>query len=308
MKSKIKTFKPNELLEEYMDAGTKRNQVFKEGYERFFIARLEDLNEIVKPPIPPTRSRMHSILFVTSGKLKMKVGAHSVKIQENECVIIPHRQVFSASLDDYKDITQGTGFNFGFIDDFIIEQIANTELLNTFEFLTVWGNPVIRPHKTIAKYIIQSLNRIFNEYAQNGLQNPLILQAHLIATLCDLKMDYKPLSNSNNKTAVALTNRFKELLHQNIRTKHQVSDYSSLLHVSPNHLNKTVKLITQKSPSVWIGETLVSESKVLLFQSSQSISEIASELGIDDQSYFSRLFKKHEGVTPIAYRKMIDLS
>ena len=81
-----------------------------------------------------------------------------------------------------------------------------------------------------------------------------------------------------------------------------------MLNVSPNHLNKAIKLITLKSPSDWIRTTLINEAKVLLFQTDFSIQEIASELGIDDQSYFARLFKKQEGVTPVEYRKMIDLS
>jgi len=45
-----------------------------------------------------------------------------------------------------------------------------------------------------------------------------------------------------------------------------------------------------------------------LFQTNNSVNEIATELGIYDQSYFSRLFKKYESVTPIEYRKMIDKS
>lgn len=81
-----------------------------------------------------------------------------------------------------------------------------------------------------------------------------------------------------------------------------------MLHISPNHLNKTIKLITSKSPSVWIRETLINEAKVLLFQTDLSIKAITLELGMEDPSYFSRLFKKQEGISPIDYRKMIDLS
>jgi YesN/AraC family two-component response regulator len=149
---------------------------------------------------------------------------------------------------------------------------------------------------------------VFAEYSENGLKNTNIIQAHFIAALCDLQSTYKPLSNSKSRTAVALTNRFKELLHKHIREKHLVTEYASMLHVSPNHLNKTVKQITKKPTSKWIDETLITEAKVMLFQTNYSINEIASELGIYDQSYFSRLFKKYEGVTPLEYRKVIELS
>jgi len=203
---------------------------------------------------------------------------------------------------------EAEGFICGFSDDFLIGQIGSRDLLKSFEFLTVWGNPIIKLKKQLAKYLLQSFRRILDEYKTNGLQNKLIIQSHFIATLCDLNVNYQPLSNHKNKTAVKLTNKFIELLYKNINTKHQVSGYASMLNISPNHLNKTIKLITQKSPSVWIRETLINEAKVLLFQTDLSIQEIASELGFDDQSYFTRLFKKQEGITPISYREMIDLS
>ena len=308
MKAKIKSLNPNELLESYMSFGSKRNDIFKINYELFYIGRLQDLREISKPPIPPVKAKTHSLLFLTSGILTMKVGSHPIKISKNECVIIPVGQVFSYSNDDFIESEDGEGFICGFNDDFLIGQIGSRDLLKTFEFLTIWGNPTIKPKEKSAIHQTYTLNRIWNEYVENGLQNQKLIQAYLIALLCDLNIDYLPLSNHKNKTAVELTNRFKKLLHQNICNSHKVSDFAKMLNISHNHLNKSIKLITQKSPSIWIRETLINEAKVLLFQSDLSIQEIASELGIDDQSYFARLFKKQEGVTPANYRKMIDLS
>lgn len=308
MKSKVKSLKLNEFLESYMSFGSKRNDIFKQGYELFYIARLQDLREISKPPFPPVKAKTHSLILLTSGVLVMKVGFQPIEIHKNECIVVPTGKVFSYSVENFKQGAEAEGFICGFSDDFLIGQIGSWDLLKSFEFLTVWGNPIIKLKNQLAKYLVQSLHRILDEYTTNRLQNKLIIQSHLIATLCDLNIDYQPLSSHKNKTAVKLTNRFIELLHKNINTKLQVSDYASLLNISPNHLNKTIKLITQKSPSVWIRESLINEAKVLLFQTDLSIQEIASELGIDDQSYFTRLFKKQEGITPVAYLEMIDLS
>ncbi|WP_298481216.1 AraC family transcriptional regulator [uncultured Maribacter sp.] len=308
MESKIKTLKPNELLESYMCFGSKRNDTFKQGYEDFYIASLQDLTEISQPPVPPVKAKTHSLIFLTSGVLAMKAGFQPIRIHKNECIVIPAGKVFSHSVENYNEGKEGEGFICGFSDDFLIGQIGSQDLLTSFEFLTVWGNPIIKLKNQAAKYLVHALRRILDEYATNGLHNKLIIQSHLIASLCDLNVDYQPLSNHKNRTAVTLTNRFIELLHKNINTRHQVSDYAFMLNISPNHLNKTIKLITQKSPSVWIRESLINEAKVLLFQTDFSIQEIASELGIDDQSYFTRLFKKQEGITPVDYRKLIDLS
>lgn len=152
------------------------------------------------------------------------------------------------------------------------------------------------------------LKRIFLDYSENGLKNADIIQSYLIALLCEVNRVYKPLSTSKQTTAVTLTNKFKELIFLNIKTKHLVRDYASLLHVTPNHLNKSIKTITGKSPTKWIDEALVLEAKVLLYQTNLTINEVASEIGIYDQSYFSRLFKKYEGITPLAFRNKIEKS
>lgn len=308
MKSKVKTFTSNQLLESFMDVDPGKTDVFKEHYSQFYIARLQDLNKISKPPIPPVKSEAHTLILPTSGRLCLRIGSFQIDSEQGCCVIIPAGQVFSYSLDDAENEKEGTGFICGFKEDFILEGIGNQELLKSFEYLTIWGNPVVRLEKNAPEYVAQSLERIHTEYQANGLINKLLLQSYLVAALCEINLHYQPLTRSANKRAVELTNQFREFLHKRFSSLHKVSEYSNLLHVSPNHLNKSVKLITEKSPSTWIRETLVGEAKVLLFQSEYSIQEIATHLGFDDPSYFSRLFKKQEGVSPLEYRRMIDLS
>ena len=233
----------------------------------------------------------------------MNIGAQRVVIRENECLVVPAGQVFS-----YEQYEVNTGYICNFDNDFLVGKVGSKELLQSFEFLQIWGNPVIRPEPQRAVYIQENFQRILGEYQAAGLTNALLLQAYLIAGLCDLNAAYQPLSSHHNKSAIALTNRFKDLLYQHIRQKHLASDYATLLHLTPNHLNKVVKEITGKPVSKWIEETLMIEAKVLLFQTNLSINQVAAELGIFDASYFSRFFRKNEGVTPVFFRKMIEKS
>ena len=303
MTKKIKTLNTSEFLDTYMQPGPTLKQVVKKETGSFFIINVQDLIRLSKLPVPPTRSTAHTLIYLTSGVATMSIGFHPVKIHKGECLIVAAGQLFS-----YEKYEVNDGFIAVFEKDFLVGKIGSSDLLKEFEFLNIWGNPVIRPDKKTAAYLTNTLQRVFDEYSLNGLENSNIIQAHFLAALCDLNSVYKPLINGKSKTAVSLMNRFKEMLHDNIRVKHLVTDYAEMLNVSPNHLNKTVREVTQKSASKWIDETLMTEAKALLSQTAYPISDIAAGLGLYDQSYFSRVFKKYEGLTPQEFRKKIEKS
>ena len=48
--------------------------------------------------------------------------------------------------------------------------------------------------------------------------------------------------------------------------------------------------------------TRIEESKRLLTTSNYSIVDIAIAVGFEDQSYFSKVFKKYTGITPKQFR------
>ena len=63
------------------------------------------------------------------------------------------------------------------------------------------------------------------------------------------------------------------------------------------------KQSTGRSVGAWIDIVRIQRAKRLLSSTDLSIIDIATSVGVEDQSYFSRLFKKEAGITPSAYRK-----
>lgn len=303
MAKAIQTFTTNQYMDEFMKPDPKLKEMIKPDFGKFFIVRVQDLIKISKLPVPPTRSKQHTLIYLTAGEATMKVGAQPVRITTGQCVVVPAGQVFS-----YGKYEVNTGFLCVFDSDFLVENGGISNPLKQFEFLNVWGNPVIKADTATARYLKQTLQRVLDEYMRNGLTRSHVIRSYFVAALFDLHEAYRPISASNNKTAVTLTNNFRKLLHKHIRNKHLVTDYAALLHVTPNHLNKVVKETTGKPASKWIDEELITEAKVLLVQTNNSIQEVANELGFFDQSYFTRLFKKYESTTPLKYRKMIEKS
>jgi len=85
----------------------------------------------------------------------------------------------------------------------------------------------------------------------------------------------------------------------------KAGDYADRMAIHVNHLNAAVHDITGKSTTAHINERLLKEAKSLLSHTPWSVAEIAYSLGFEYASYFNNFFKKHSGITPLAFRKIL---
>jgi len=293
----IKTYNTEAFRQRYIMQEQKVNNMLKPGFGSFFIIRVEDMIRLMKLPVPPTRATTHSFIYLTQGEAVMSIGSYTYTIYQNECLFVPAGQVFS-----FNNVDENKGYLCNFSSDFIAGNINGM----SFDFLQVWGNPLVKLDIETSAHVHYLLKRILDAYSTSGIEQADLLKAYFTAVLCEVNSAYKPLPQSLHvSTQTELANKFKQLVFKHIKQKHLVTDYARLLHITPNHLNKVVKHATGKSPTKWIDETLVLEAKVLLHQTTLSIGQVVAEMGLQDASYFSRLFKKYTGITPLQFRQMI---
>jgi AraC family transcriptional activator of pobA len=100
-----------------------------------------------------------------------------------------------------------------------------------------------------------------------------------------------------------LTGGFKNLLTTELRIIKSPAAYAARLNVSESYLNEALKKTTGLTVSYWIHQEVMMEAKRLLYYSGLTVKEIAHNLGYDDHSYFSRIFRKVTGVSAIAFRE-----
>ncbi|QJB34061.1 helix-turn-helix domain-containing protein [Chitinophaga oryzae] len=103
-----------------------------------------------------------------------------------------------------------------------------------------------------------------------------------------------------------LLRNFRKLVEQHYMQLRLPKEYAALLYVTPNYLNAFCRHMLGKSAGEIIRDRVLLEAKRLLINADISISTIAYQLSFADNSYFTKFFKKYEGVTPEEFRKNIS--
>lgn len=127
-------------------------------------------------------------------------------------------------------------------------------------------------------------------------KDKVFLQNALDLLLCQLR---------TGGQVAAIPEQFLQMVFEKENAALSVSDYAQLLKVTPNYLNKTVKNHTHRTAIDWIEIARLNLAKQLLKDKNTAIIDVARLAGLDDQSYFSRFFKKKTGLTPSQYRSSL---
>ena len=97
----------------------------------------------------------------------------------------------------------------------------------------------------------------------------------------------------------------KKAIHfilQNFSSNVKLEDVANIVHLNPSYLSSIFKQSIGSSFKEYLNMVRIEESKRLLMNTDYSIIDIAIATGFEDQSYFSKVFKKYTGLTPKQYR------
>ena len=94
----------------------------------------------------------------------------------------------------------------------------------------------------------------------------------------------------------------EELLKEKDTFSRNASYYADKLKIAPGYLGNAVREASGKSVQHWINSMTLHTAQELLAGNSDSIKNLATKLGFEEASSFSRFFKKHTGQTPMEYR------
>ena len=93
-----------------------------------------------------------------------------------------------------------------------------------------------------------------------------------------------------------------QFISQNYNQPITLEDTARHVHLNPSYFSTLFKQSFGSSFKEYLNYIRIEESKNLLTNTNYPIIDIAIAVGFDNQSYFSKVFKKHTGLTPKQYR------
>ncbi|AVM23353.1 AraC family transcriptional regulator [Bacillus pumilus] len=95
-----------------------------------------------------------------------------------------------------------------------------------------------------------------------------------------------------------------QYLEHHFMKKLQMEELAEQLHYHPDYMTRCMQTVYGLTPNQYINRLKVEKAKTMLASTNDKIAAIAEQVGIDDPTYFSKLFRQNEGMTPIEYRHL----
>ncbi len=97
----------------------------------------------------------------------------------------------------------------------------------------------------------------------------------------------------------------QQWLQSNLSAPLSVAEMAEAVQMSPRTLGRRFKRATGLTPLAYLQSLRIASAKDLLRHSNLSVGEIAWQLGVQDVSYFSQLFRRHCDMSPLKYREAV---
>ena len=244
-------------------------------------------------PTPLLQADYYHIVYLNKGRVNRQIGIENYDVNAPSILYVPEGEAFSIN-----SMQDGLSGYFILIEKRAISSIVSKVELS--DLLAIQTVIYLNAHDN--QWIDTICGLLFKEVSSSTANRKIgtgLLQA-LLHKLIDLSNVKRTISRQNE-----IANNFKQLLNKHFKEHKLVQFYAEELGVSVNYLNRCVKARYNKSCKQVIQETVILQSQILMFESSRNISGICFQIGFEDPSYFSRVFKKVTGQTPSEFKKQI---
>ncbi len=249
---------------------------------RFYIRRMDTSKGAGTYEIPVAGLPLFGFIYVVRGEVLVEADGSSFLCQPGHVLVIPVRYPFSI-----RYCHDAAGYT-GAFSATMLADAAPLRFLTHPVHQAFWFDEGV--------FMGELFNMMMTSYEKN---DEIFIEKGLDLFLSRLKAGNAPI-------VPATVNRFLESIFNPGQPFGTLSSYACAAGISENYLSRQVKRSTGRSVGGWIDIARVQRSKKLLSETSLPIIDVASAVGLDDQSYFSRFFKRQTGQSPRDFRKTMQ--
>lgn len=235
---------------------------------------------------------LHQLFLLTSGDIKLTLDGEPISVQPPAVINIPRGTVHGFSF------SAGTE---GFVvtlpaDDFPDLFAASAE---TAAFLAracvLAADPAI----------CLRFQALADAHAANAQFRRTLLRAEAAVIIAQVAEKAQE-THKDRVTVDARIQRFESIARSHVTRRFNLQELANALAMSPRHLSRLCKTETGLTAQRYFEAQKLREACRLLVYTRMSAQQIAYQLGFEDPSYFSRVFKRSFRVSPSAYRSRFE--
>ena len=269
-----------------------------EGPLKEYIELTSDLNSLKRKIIQQKGSYAFYLLWNKSEGGKIKVNNVPYNLKKD--VIVAFTSFQEVDIEDLKDFEVLT-YNKPFLC--VVSEDSDVGCKGLLYFGS-FDLPVIEMDDKLKVQINLEIDELREEFKLSDKLQLESLRICLKRILIACTRQYKRQLNIHevDRGKIDLVREFSYLVEMHFRQHHAVSDYANLMNKSPKTITNVFSKVARLSPLNYIQKRIMQEARFLLINSELEISQVGYKLGFNDVQSFSRFFKRHEQISPSAFR------
>ncbi len=252
--------------------------------------------------VAPHRATFYSICIQLEGEIEKRRGLESIILHKYSINFVA-----PGDINEYLNTSPDAEFMYiNFTDEFLMTDAPCNRHPAQYPFFE-FGNPQVF---SLEEVEFQQIHALFlamdKEYHSLAWQRATMIRLIINQILIIANRRYLALAESFTERQTNdsdLIRRFKKALESQYSRHISVAELAEQLFVSPKYLSEAVKRYLGCTPSDIIQSRIILQAKYYLCRTSMTVAEIALTLNFEDQSYFTRFFRKHTLQTPTEFRQ-----
>ena len=152
---------------------------------------------------------------------------------------------------------------------------------------------------SIADLMVHIVEDWFGSRIARAIENQF--SPEIRRTFSDAAYQNEANSSHHDETVVEAQQWLQDQLHAPVT----MASLATRLGLTSRTLNRRFKQAIGMSPQAYLQSLRVAAARELLRHSNLPVGDIAWQVGLQDVSYFSQMFRRHCGVTPLRYREAV---